>query len=137
MRLPAPPPHRPAEPIAALTDIEFLLLIFFMLVGVIAPREPFPVEPPAADGATSSGHGKLTILLADDGRLGFEGEELDLPQLSARLRERLTQEGMRDAELELKADAAVNSARILAVFDALRSAGVERLSLLTVSRSNP
>lgn len=136
MRCSAPPPRRVREPIAPLIDVVFLLLIFFMLVGVIAPPEPFAVEPPAAERASAEGGGQLTILLAADGRLAFEGMELDLPMLQARLGERLAEAEGREVGVELKADATVASGRVIAVLDALRAAGVERLGLLTV-RGNP
>jgi biopolymer transport protein ExbD len=132
MRCSAPPPRRVREPIAPLIDVVFLLLIFFMLIGVIAPLDLFPVEPPTAERASAEEGGKLTILLAADGRLAFEGMELDLPTLQARLGEA---EG-RGASVELKADATVDSGQVIAVLNALRAAGVERLALLTV-RGNP
>lgn len=134
MRLPLSPPRRASEQTAPLIDVVFLLLIFFMLVGVIAPPEPFPVEPPAAERATPTGSGKLMILLAMDGHLAFEGQELDLPMLTARLSERLTEDEGPEARVELKADGAVDSGRVIAVFGALRSAGVDQLSLVTVQR---
>jgi biopolymer transport protein ExbD len=136
MRCSAPPPRRVREPIAPLIDVVFLLLIFFMLVGVIAPLDPFPVEPPTAERAAGEGGGQLTILLAADGRLAFEGMELDLPTLQARLGERLAEAEGRKAGVELKADATVDSGQVIAVLNALRAAGVERLALLTV-RSSP
>ncbi|MDZ7621669.1 MAG: biopolymer transporter ExbD [Candidatus Competibacteraceae bacterium] len=134
MRCSVPPPRRVREPTAPLIDVVFLLLIFFMLVGVIAPPEPFPVEPPAAERASAEEGGKLTILLAADGRLAFEGMELDLPTLQARLGERLAEAEGREAGVELKADATVDSGQVIAVLNALRAAGVERLALLTVRR---
>jgi biopolymer transport protein ExbD len=136
MRWPAPPPRRVREPIAPLIDVVFLLLIFFMLIGVIAPLDLFPVEPPTAERASAEEGGKLTILLAADGRLAFEGQELDLPTLQARLGERLGEEEGRKASVELKADATVDSGQVIDLLNALRAAGVERLALLTV-RENP
>jgi biopolymer transport protein ExbD len=106
-----------------------------MLIGVIAPLDPFPVELPTAERAAGEGGGQLTILLAADGRLAFEGMELDLPTLQARLGERLGEEEGRKAGVELKADATVDSGQVIAVLNALRAAGVERLALLTVRGS--
>ncbi|MBL4543543.1 MAG: biopolymer transporter ExbD, partial [Rhodobacteraceae bacterium] len=59
MRLAAPRPTRPREPVVPMINVVFLLLIFFLMAAVIAPPEPFGVtlpraaadDPPATGGA--------------------------------------------------------------------------------------
>ncbi len=132
MRLPVTPPRRSCENTAPLIDIVFLLLIFFMLVGVLAPPEPIPVDPPASHDFPAPEDHPVILLLAADGRLAFEGREWGLSALTARLRQHISEDN--NIQIDLKADAAVHTERLIAVMDALRSLGIKRISLLTVER---
>lgn len=103
-----------------------------MLVGVISSPELLPVEPPVAEHAAPGQQSQRVILLAADGRLAFEGQTLDRPALTARLTGLLSED--RAITVELKADAAVTSAQVIAVLDALRAAGIEQATLVAVGR---
>ena len=67
--------HRPAsEPIIALIDVVFFLLVFFMLVARMDASAPFEVVPPdAVTGRTLPGGG-ITLSIAKDGALAVNAQ---------------------------------------------------------------
>lgn len=114
-----------------LIDVVFLLLIFFMLVGTFMPPEPIKVNPPLSESGEGAASSHLAVLLAADGRLAFEGRELERTALARTLAQRLA-EGTQPT-VQLKADAARPAHEVIDVLDALRAAGIDDLVLLTVA----
>ena len=65
------------EPIIALIDVVFFLLVFFMLIGRMDATAPFLVDPPlAASGADMPGGGE-TLAISENGTLALNGKEAD------------------------------------------------------------
>lgn len=132
MRFPEPERREQGENVIPLINIVFLLLIFFMLAGSLAATDPFDVEPPETrDGLEAEQPEEGVVLLAADGRLALDGEELDEAALALRLRE--WNDADRTSPVKLKADADVPAERLLDLMDLFRDAGLERLILLTTS----
>ncbi|KAB7627651.1 ExbD/TolR family protein [Alkalilimnicola sp. S0819] len=130
MRLAAPQRREQEENLVPLINIVFLLLIFFMLAGTFTRPELFPVTPPESLSEAEAPEEALRLLLAADGRLALDGEELEDAQLRVRLGERLRVE--RPPIVQLKADGDIEAARLMAVMNLLRDSGVEDFRLLTV-----
>jgi biopolymer transport protein ExbD len=135
LKLPSPLPRRANEPIGPLIDIVFLLLIFFMLVGTLKPPEPLPVEPPSSRYSEKRSGQQQMVSLTADGRLAFAGQTLTKRELVRILKRRFAENA--PLTVALKADAAAKASEVIAVLDALRQAGIERLSLLTVTNRAP
>ncbi|MGF1454034.1 MAG: ExbD/TolR family protein [Alphaproteobacteria bacterium] len=116
-----------------LIDVVFILLIFFMLAGAIKRPPVVPVEPPKSTAEEEGDEGSVVILVGSDGDLAFDGRSLasDADLLSA-IGIYLTVRP--DTEVQLKADAAVDAARVIAVMELLREAGARSLVLLTVGQ---
>lgn len=125
MKLTAPRRREETENIIPLINIVFLLLIFFMLTGVLSAPDLFEVTPPES-AATTEAAPDAEILLATDGRLAVDGEPASLEDLPALL------EGRTEGEVALRADGDVPAHHLMAVMDALRTAGVASVSLVTL-----
>ncbi len=70
-------PVRPTtEPIIALIDVVFFLLVFFMLIGRMDATAPFEVEPPLAGGGADLPGGGETLSIGADGALALNGVEI-------------------------------------------------------------
>ena len=79
------------EPIIALIDVVFFLLVFFMLIGRMDATAPFKVEPPlAAIGADMPGGG-ATLSIAADGALAIDGAESDRAAALERIAQQLAE----------------------------------------------
>lgn len=115
-----------------LINIIFLLLIFFMLAGQLSASDPLAVEPPDSLSETRPEEQRLTLFISDDGAMMLEDTEVTLEQLGEEITGHLSQQDT--ADLEVKADSALDSTRLVQVMSHLRQAGVEQVTLLTNSR---
>lgn len=131
MRFESPRPRNEEERILPLINVVFLLLIFFMLAGRLVAADPFEIAPPrsASEGPVETRD--LLVLVGADGRLALDGAVLDEPALKAAVAERMA--GYAEARVRLKADANAAATDVVTVMELLRTAGVERVTLLTVS----
>lgn len=121
---PEPSPQDTEDHILPLINIVFLLLIFFMVAGALTTPESVEVDPPEArvDGE-EPGRDEQTLYITADGALSLGESPVALEGLAAAV-------GERD-EILLRADAAVEGVRVVAVMRALREAGLERVRLVT------
>ncbi|MDZ7828897.1 MAG: biopolymer transporter ExbD [Halofilum sp. (in: g-proteobacteria)] len=130
MIVPLPRARRPSEEnVLPLINIVFLLLIFFMIAGALSATAPFPVSPPGAPNAQTTGPPGGGIAIAADGRIALDGTEIELAALADRTR-RWRESARSGVALAVRVDAGARSERLLAVIEALREAGIERIRLL-------
>lgn len=126
-------PRNEDERILPLTNIVFLLLIFFMLAGRLATPDPMPIEPPESESEDPArAQGVLVQMMTDD-RVAIDGEVVPLAELAERVGRRQT--GADGPQIRLKADGAAAATRVVAVMQQLHDAGVDELRLLTTSAS--
>ena len=130
MRFQPPRPRNDEERVLPLINVVFLLLIFFMLAGKLSASDPFQVQPPRSLSESPPAPQDSLVLVGADGRLALDGVVMEGPALKATLAERLA--GADEVRVRLKADGRAEAARVVAVMELLREAGVERLKLLTV-----
>ena len=110
-----------------LVNVVFLLLIFFMLSGQLAAVDPFQTVPPQSASEGQTPPRQFVVHLGADGRLAVDGEIMN----EIALGRVLAQHGGSPA-VRLKADGRVDAVRTVAVMEVLRSAGIEKVDLLTV-----
>jgi biopolymer transport protein ExbD len=132
MRFPRPKPTRDSEAnLIPLINIVFLLLIFFMLAGRLAPTELIALEPPRSDSPRGAQVTTLMVLVDQRGQISLEGEPLDNETLA----ERIALDFANGPQpLQIKADAALDAMQLLDLLERLRAAGAEELDLLTLAR---
>lgn len=119
------------DAILPLTNVVFLLLIFFMLAGHLATPEPFRITPPQSVSQAHAPTQGLDVQINADGQLAFEGQTLSASGLQAAIKQRLATHP--DSPVRLRADATTASARVVAVMRHLHLAGAHQLRLITVS----
>lgn len=124
LRRPDANPRDMEDHILPLINIVFLLLIFFMVAGALTSPQSVDVDPPEArvDGE-EPGRDDRTLYITADGALTLGERPVALAGLAAAVGER--------SEIVLRADAAVEGLRVVAVMRALREAGLERVRLVT------
>ena len=121
------------ENLIPLINIVFLLLIFFMLAGRLAPSDPMALEPPHADVRQRAGTTQVLVSIGATGQISLGGE----PLAPEALAEPLGATWSEDARvLQIKADAALDAADFIALLDRFRAAGAEEIELLTLPRGN-
>ncbi|NIZ13167.1 biopolymer transporter ExbD [Phaeobacter sp. HF9A] len=101
MKLRRPARGSQGEPITALIDVVFFLLVFFMLIGRMDATAPFDVSPPQALSGQDLPAGGATLSLSAAGDLALDGNSIDRDALAKTLRQRLAQ----NADLRLRINA--------------------------------
>ncbi|WP_296704309.1 ExbD/TolR family protein [Thiocapsa sp. UBA6158] len=114
-----------------LINVVFLLLIFFMLAGRLAPTESIAVDPPRSDSPQGTRATPLALLIDRTGQISLNGEPLDDAVLAERVTE-IIADG--PAHLQIKADATLEALRLVDLLEQLRAAGAEDVDLLTLAR---
>lgn len=114
-----------------LINVVFLLMVFFMLVGSMAPRDALDIEPARATDLALADAGSRSLVMASDGRFAL-GDAVFAPgQLSAQA---ATWNARHPGEtLEIKADAALEAQSVIAVLETLRDVGIARTKLLAIN----
>ncbi|MCH8543965.1 MAG: biopolymer transporter ExbD [Alcanivorax sp.] len=132
------PPRRPAlEPALPLINVVFLLLVFFMVAGQVAPNR-IDVEPPESTMPLEQETDTLLLTLDRAGNLSRQGEPLTLEQLPALL-VALTENGQQDLppsalpSVRLLTDAGTRLETMRPLLTVLQQAGIEEVRLVTRS----
>ena len=125
-------PKRPRVEMVPLIDMFFLLLVFFIFgVFSMTMQQGLIVDLPTADTAVAlPQEDTLTISVAADGMLHLDQDPASLPNLPAMLRQR--QDRLHDPLVAINADRATIHGTVMAVLDAVRAAGLTRVSLQAV-----
>lgn len=121
--------HRTEVTMIPMVNVVFLLLIFFMVVGQITPRDALDVSPPVSSSGQTQPDQFSQIVIAADGRMLLEDAEIDIPALIDAVTDQVAQDPA--ARFQLKADAALDANRLILILEILRQAGVRELALVT------
>jgi len=125
------------DSLVPLINIVFLMLIFFLLAGTIAPSPQVAVDPPAADSRDPLRQESLELAIDAQGNVFIAGEAVPLDLLASRLRVEFDaargKAGTR-IRLDLFADHRLEAARLDPVLAALREAEIEDVYLKTQVR---
>jgi biopolymer transport protein ExbD len=108
-------------------DVVFLLLIFFLLTSIFG-RVSLPVNLPQSGSTMTPDQRAEQVLVDRDGSIQYSGRTVSTGELSAALRQ-LPQAGQ-DRGIQLLSDRGVPFGRIVEVMDAVKKAGIERMTVL-------
>ena len=117
-----------------LINVVFLMLIFFMVIGRIAPTDRFPVQPPTSRSQQTAVEYSVTISIAANGSLAVADTPVTLETLIPTLEASLAATGENQigtAEIHLKADAALTTGQLAPILEQLRNSGNSKVRLLT------
>ena len=124
--------RRPSRPsvainIAPLVDVVFLLVIFFAVSTTFLETAGLKLDLPQSTSTAPQESKDLAVFLAADGRLSFEGEEVDSDELSRQLGDAL--ESSESKRVVLRADAGSRHGDVVALMDLIRDAGADALTV--------
>ncbi len=115
--------------ITSMTDLLFLLLIFFVVTTTFLEQPGIKLELPHAKSAVVSEQKDVTLFVDKDGRLFFNNDEVSTNTLKEKLKTALPT--MKDGALILKADQEVSHGIVVRVMDIARQSGVKKLIIGT------
>jgi biopolymer transport protein ExbD len=120
--------------ITPLIDVVFLLLIFFMLTSQFHIASGVKIRlPKITNKAFESAEKKIVLVVDRNSRIFFEGKELKLDKLEAKLTEIIKQDGA--ASLVLEADKQVTHGKVVNIMDISKKAGVS--SIIIAAKWDP
>lgn len=126
----APRASRADLDMVPMINFAFLLLVFFLLVGRLAPADPLDVQPARSHAFDPAQQAADVLLVGADGRVAFGGAVLAREVLAARMSTWAAAHP--GAALPVKADARLDATAAIALLETLRDAGVRDVRLLTV-----
>lgn len=123
-------PEKPARQHSQLPliNVVFLMLIFFLLAGTIAPAYELDVSPPSAQQSDSQSRQGSTVYVSKDGQVSFQNGLMDIAALGAAVAQR--PDGSPD-NLRVAVDEETDGQLLIDVVAQLRGAGVSRVYLVT------
>lgn len=126
-----PVERRPDEArILPLINVVFLLLIFVMVSSSLTNNDPFNTVPPESSSESGVEPARSLLVIAADGRLALNGEELNLDVVSERLAAMAKTKA--DPRIQVQADGESDSTRVIGVLSRLRDIGIPRVTLITM-----
>ena len=131
MRLRRPPEGDEfALNLTSMTDIVFLMLVFFMLATTfVDPEKALGLELPAASSSQEPPPRELVINVLEDGTFVLEGSVLDREALRTRLAE--TARAAPETPVTIRGHRLARHEAIVSVMDACGAAGLSNLSVGT------
>lgn len=125
--------EEPKLMIIPMIDIIFFLLVFFMISTMtMVQQNTFKVGLPQASSAQLDINQHANITVMADGNIAFNKESLDKEQLIRRVQIELQRNP--DLQIILNGDKDVNYGFVIETFDALKQAGVKKLSIAVEKR---
>lgn len=118
--------------LTSMTDIVFLMLVFFMLATTyVDPERVLAVDLPAASSSDGRPPKELVIQVLEDGSMVLDGVILDRDELRARLAQ--TGRIAPDTPVTIRGHRLARHEAIVGVMDACGLAGLHNLSVGTTS----
>ena len=125
--------EEPKLMIIPMIDIIFFLLVFFMISTMtMVQQNTFKVGLPQSSSAQLDMNQHANITVMADGNIAFNKESLDKEQLIRRVQIELQRNP--DLQIILNGDKDVNYGFVIETFDALKQAGVKKLSIAVEKR---
>jgi len=113
--------------VTPMVDVVLVLLIIFMVTANFIVRETVEVDLPKAANGGETVQGLVNVVLDKDGKLYFDGAEVDEPALIARVTEALAEdEGTRAI---ISADQSLDYGRVMHLIDVVKGAGIAKFAL--------
>lgn len=125
------PRSGPVVPMAAMVDILFLLLVFFVTASSLRDHDRvIEVTLPGTE-TDQSGSGSTPIIITVDaeGRTSIGGQVFTLAELRKKLSQRA--EKYPDDPVDLRGDTRCDFGTMISVFDAVRAAGMRHVNIHT------
>jgi len=113
--------------IAPLVDVVFLLVIFFAVSTTFLETAGLKLELPTSSSTATREPREITVLLAADGTLSYEGSVVAEGELRDALRADLTESERKI--VVLRADTRTPHGEVVRVMDLIREAGAEGLTV--------
>ena len=119
--------------LSSLTDIVFLLLVFFLLTSQFVVQTGVKVKLPSAKMNEQSIPTKLIVSITEDNTIYVGSEQTEMNLVAIRLEE--LRENIIENNLIIRADKTVDIDLVIQVIDAAKGVGIDRFTIETEKQS--
>lgn len=119
--------------LSSLTDIVFLLLVFFLLTSQFVIQTGVKVKLPASKMNEQSMPTKLIVSITEENDVYVGSEQTDLNSIAIKLDK--LRESITDNNLVIRADKSVDIDLVIQVIDAAKAVGIDRFTIETEKQS--
>lgn len=119
--------------LTSMLDIVFIMLIFFIVTSSFVRESGVEVNRPQASHATSQKDAGIFIAITAANDVYIDKRRVDVERVEATLEHLLLDQP--EASLVIQADEHSYNGTVIAVMDAAKGAGIERIALATESKS--
>jgi biopolymer transport protein ExbD len=113
--------------ITPMVDVMLVLLVIFMVTANFIVRETVEVDLPKAANGGETVQGLVNVVLDKDGKLFFDGAEVDEPGLVAKVRESLAKD--KETRAIISADQSLDYGRVMRLIDVVKGEGIAKFAL--------
>lgn len=117
-----------------MVDCIMVLLVFLMISSAFVQEPGIEVEKPNVTGGESSDRNALLVAISATNRVFFDGQELQLDQVAAALKQAAVD---RDSVLVIRADRAASHGVFAAVYAEAKRAGIPHIQFATAAEDSP
>jgi biopolymer transport protein TolR len=125
--------------VTPMVDVMLVLLIIFMVITPMLNNK-VNVDLPVANAAVimdnANKEDAVTVAVTRDGRTYLGGDQINVDDLGAKVAAKLENKPEGEKEVYLRADVRANYGKVMDTVDAIRTAGVSQLGLLTEKRES-
>lgn len=119
--------------LSPLIDVVFLLLIFFIVSTKFRDDAGMDLSLPSSESRQQTKEEFLTVFVGRDESLRLGDRVVELPQLSAAIKQKLPD--FKTKMVVLKVDKSVDHGTVVAIMDAAKKAGAEGLTFATDAKA--
>lgn len=117
-----------------MVDCIMVLLVFLMISSAFVQDPGIEVEKPNVTGGAGADRNALLIAIAANNRIFFDGQELQVDQVAAALKQSAID---RDPVLVIRADKASSHGVFAAVYSEAKRAGIPHIQFATAVSETP
>ena len=122
--------------VTPMVDVMLVLLIIFMVITPMLNNKVnvnLPVVTTSTIMDNANKEDAITVAVTRDGKVFLGGDNVALPDLGTKVADLLAKKTAADADksVYMRADSRANYGKVMDTVDALRTAGVSQLNLLT------
>lgn len=119
--------------LSSLTDIVFLLLVFFLLTSQFVIQTGVKVKLPASKMNEQSIPTKLIISITEENKIFVGSEETDITSVAIKLDK--LKETITENNVVIRADKTVDIDMVIQVIDAAKGVGIDKFTIETEKQS--
>ena len=113
--------------VTPMVDVVLVLLIIFMVTANFIQKDTIEVDLPKAANGGETVQGLVNVVLDKDGKLYFDGAEVDEPGLTARVKEAIAKDD--GTRAIISADQSLDYGRVMHLIDVVKGAGIAKFAL--------